>query len=108
MKREFFVSRLCALTKTKPLYGNRVSHAQNKTRHRFLPNLQRVHIRSEALGLVFYLRITAKMIRTLDKLGGLDAFLLKTRTSKLPSYFVPLKRKLKALKNVNSKQKSTH
>jgi len=63
--------------------GNNVSHANNKTRRRFLPNLQEVTLISDILGRSFKLRISAAAVRSVDHRGGLDAFLAKARETEL-------------------------
>ena len=71
------MSRVCELTGKGPMSGNNVSHAHNKTRRRFLPNLNDVQLMSEALGRTFKLRISSAALRTVDHRGGLDGFMLK-------------------------------
>lgn len=73
------MSRRCELTGKGVQTGNRVSHANNRTRHRWLPNLQPVTLESEALGRSFKFRIAASTLRTVDHRGGLDRFLLKAK-----------------------------
>ena len=75
--------------------GNNVSHAHNKTRRRFLPNLQVTSLLSDALGEVVRLRLSARAIRTIEHKGGLDRFLLDTADAKLPEEALALKRKVK-------------
>jgi|TARA_B110000444_G_C18390841_1_gene389211 large subunit ribosomal protein L28 len=75
--------------------GNNVSHAHNKTRRRFLPNLQVTSLLSDALGQVVRLRLSARAIRTIEHKGGLDAYLLGTSDTKLPEDALSLKRKVK-------------
>lgn len=77
------------------LAGNNVSHANNKTRRRFLPNLQVTSLLSDILGEVVRLRLSARAIRTIEHKGGLDAYLLGTSDSKLPEEALSLKRKVK-------------
>ena len=77
------MSRRCELTGKGPMTGNNVSHANNKTKRRFLPNLNDVTLQSEALGRGFKMRITAAALRSVDHRGGLDAFLLKAKDSEL-------------------------
>ena len=77
------MARVCELTGKGPMVGNNVSHANNKTKRRFLPNLQDVTLQSEALGRAFKLRISNAALRTVDHRGGLDAFLLKARDGAL-------------------------
>ena len=75
--------------------GNNVSHAHNKNRRRFLPNLQVTSLLSDALGQVVRLRLSARAIRTIEHKGGLDAYLLGTSDTKLPEEALSLKRKVK-------------
>lgn len=77
------MSRRCELTGKGPMSGNNVSHAKNRTRRRFLPNLNDVSLMSEALGRTFKLRISAAALRTVDHRGGLDAFLAKSKDEEL-------------------------
>lgn len=88
------MSRECELTGTKPIVGHRVSHSQIKTKRRFLPNLVQVTLRSEALDQSFRMRIAAKALRTVDKLGGLDGFLAKAKDEKLSSKALKIKRNI--------------
>jgi large subunit ribosomal protein L28 len=89
------MARRCELTGTGVMTGNNVSHAQNKTRRRFLPNLCDVTLASEKLGRSFKLRIAAKALRSVDHVGGLDAFLLKARDEGLSDRALKIKRDLK-------------
>jgi len=77
------MARRCELTGKGPMSGNNVSHANNKTRRRFLPNLQEVTLISDILGRSFRLRISAAAVRSVDHRGGLDAFLAKARETEL-------------------------
>ena len=77
------MSRECELTGKGVLYVNHVSHAYNRTRRRFLPNLVRVTLISEALNQNVRLRISANALRTVEHRGGLDAFLIKAGTEDL-------------------------
>ena len=89
------MSRRCSMTGKGVLAGNNVSHAHNKTRRRFLPNLQVTSLLSDALGDVVRLRLSARAIRTIEHKGGLDRFLLETSDAKLPEEALALKRKVK-------------
>ena len=89
------MSRRCEMTGKGGLAGNNVSHAHNKTRRRFLPNLQVTSLLSDALGTTVRLRLSARAIRTIEHKGGLDAYLLGTGDSKLPDEARTLKRKVK-------------
>jgi large subunit ribosomal protein L28 len=77
------MARRCELTGIDVQAGNNVSHAHNKTRRRFLPNLSNVTLMSDLLGRSFRLRVTAKALRTVEHRGGLDGYLLKARDSEL-------------------------
>ncbi|GHT89407.1 50S ribosomal protein L28 [Alphaproteobacteria bacterium] len=70
------MSRVCELTGKKVLYGNNVSHANNKSSKRFLPNLQNVSFLSEALGHSVSFRVCTKSIRCVETKDGIDSFLL--------------------------------
>ncbi|CCQ73371.1 50S ribosomal protein L28 [Magnetospira sp. QH-2] len=89
------MARRCALTGKGVLTGNNVSHAHNKTRRRFLPNLQVASVMSDALGQSVRMRLSAKAIRTIEHKGGLDSFLLNTADSQLPDEARRLKRRVK-------------
>ena len=89
------MSRRCTMTGKGVLAGNNVSHAHNKPRRRFLPNLQVTSLLSDALGEVVRLRLSASAIRTIEHKGGLDAYLLGTSDLKLPEDALALKRKVK-------------
>ena len=77
------MSRVCELTGKGPMSGNTVSHANNKSRRRFLPNLNHVTLISDVLGRSFSLRVSAAGLRTVDHRGGLDAFLAKAKDDEL-------------------------
>ena len=90
------MSRLCALTGKGVQTGNNVSHAHNKTRRRYLPNLQQVSLMSDALGKSVRLRVSTAAIRTVEHKGGLDAFLLDARDSDLNLEMRRLKKRIKS------------
>ena len=77
------MARVCELTGRRPQSGNNVSHAVNKTRRRFLPNLQMVRLPSEALGKSLPFRVSAYGLRCVEHIGGLDAFLQKAKSKQL-------------------------
>ena len=77
------MSRRCELTGKGVMTGNNVSHANNKNRRRFLPNLVDVTLLSESLNQRFRLRISTQALRTVEHRGGLDAFLAKAKDSEL-------------------------
>ena len=89
------MSRRCQLTGRGVQTGNNVSHAHNKTRRRFLPNLQMTSLFSEALGKSVRLKVSVHAIRTVERKGGLDAFLLDARDSDLTPDIRRLKRRIK-------------
>ena len=88
------MARRGELTGKAVLTGNNVSHANNRTRRRYLPNLQHVSLLSDALGQSLRLRITAHAIRTVEKRGGIDAFLLKAKDDTLSLNARRLKRRI--------------
>ena len=90
------MARRCALSGKGVMAGNNVSHANNKTRRRFLPNLRRQSLYSETLGESVRLRISAYAIRTVEHRGGLDGFLLAVTDSELPGDLRRLKRRIVA------------
>ena len=89
------MARRCELTGKSVQSGNNVSHANNKTRRRFLPNLCNVTLLSDTLGRKVRLRISAHALRSVEHRGGLDAFLLKARDAELAPRGVLLKRQIK-------------
>jgi large subunit ribosomal protein L28 len=88
------MSRVCELTGKGPMTGNNVSHANNKTRRRFLPNLNEVTLMSESLGQSFKMRISASALRSVDHRGGLDAFLAKARDEELSARALKVKKEV--------------
>jgi large subunit ribosomal protein L28 len=88
------MSRVCELTGKGPMVGNNVSHANNKTKRRFLPNLQDVTLISDALGRSVRLRISSSALRTVDHRGGLDAFLAGAKDDDLSPRALKLKREI--------------
>ncbi len=88
------MSRVCELTGKGPMTGNTVSHANNKNRRRFLPNLNEVSLASDTLGKTFTLRISAAALRSVDHRGGLDAFLARAKDVELSSDALKIKREI--------------
>ncbi|QBX33723.1 50S ribosomal protein L28 [Paracoccus gahaiensis] len=88
------MSRVCELTGKGPMSGNNVSHANNRTRRRFLPNLNEVTLLSEKLGRGYSLKISAAALRSVDHRGGLDAFLAKAKDAELSDRAMKIKRDL--------------
>ena len=89
------MARRCAATGRGVQSGNNVSHANNKTRRRFLPNLHQVTLISDALRQRVRLRVTSNGLRTIEKRGGVDAFLLGTPNTKLQPDALVIKRRIK-------------
>ena len=86
------MSRVCELTAKGPMSGNNVSHAKNRTKRRFLPNLNDVTLMSETLGRGFKFRISAAALRTVDHRGGLDAFMAKAKDIELSTKALKVKK----------------
>ena len=86
------MSRRCELTGKGVLVGNNVSHANNKTKRVYRPNLQTVSLASDALGQSVRLKVSMNALRTVDRIGGLDAFLLKAKDNLLSIRALRLKR----------------
>ena len=88
------MARRCEMTGKGVLTGNNVSHANNKSRRRYLPNLQQVSLLSDILGTSVRMRICTGALRTIEHNGGLDAFLLTTPNRDLPVEAQVLKRRI--------------
>ena len=89
------MSRICELTGKGRMVGNNVSHANNKTKRTFLPNLQNVTLISDTLGTSVKLRVSAHGLRSVEHVGGLDNWLVKTSDDKLSLRARRLKRDVK-------------
>ena len=89
------MARRCGITGKGVQTGNNVSHAKNRSRRRFLPNLQQASILSDALGAPIRLRLSTRAIRSIEHKGGLDAYLLSTPDAKLPDDARRIKRRIK-------------
>jgi large subunit ribosomal protein L28 len=89
------MSRRCELTGTDRQIGHSVSHSNIKTKRTFVPNLVDVTLQSDTLGRAFKLRITAAALRTVDHVGGLDAFLAKASERQLSPRAARIRRDLK-------------
>ena len=85
------MSNTCEITGKKAMTGNNVSHAKNRTKRRFLPNLQNVKFYSESLKKNLNLKITVRTMRTVEKNGGIDSYLLKKNNR----YLAPEAQKIK-------------
>ena len=88
------MSRRCEFTGKGPMSGNNVSHANNKTKRRFLPNLNDVTLTSEALGRSFKFKISAAALRSVDHRGGLDAYLAKAKDAELSPAALKVKKEI--------------
>ena len=88
------MARVCQITGKAPMVGHNVSHANNKTKRRFLPNLVNVTLMSDTLGRSVKLRISANALKTVDHRGGLDAFLIKAKDDTLSVKALRLKREI--------------
>ncbi|MBR1734900.1 MAG: 50S ribosomal protein L28 [Alphaproteobacteria bacterium] len=86
------MSKVCPLTGKKVQYGNNVSHSNNRTKRRFMPNLQNVSFLSEKLGQLIRLRLSTSAIRSVEKNGGIDSFLINTCDCALSPRFRKLKK----------------
>ena len=91
------MSRTCELTGKKAMSGNNVSHAKNKTKRRFFPNLNNVTLTSEVLGRDFQLKVSASALRTIDKVGGLDPFLKKSADDNLSPNAMKIKKDIEKI-----------
>ena len=88
------MARRCELTGKNAQVGNNVSHANNKTKTRFMPNLCNVSLMSEAMGLTYRFRISAIALKSVEHRGGLDAFLMKASNDELSEKALKLKRSI--------------
>jgi large subunit ribosomal protein L28 len=92
--KDFAMSRRCELTAKSPQVGHKVSHSNIKTKRRFLPNLCNVTMISDALGRSVRLRVSTNALKSVDHRGGLDAFLLKAKSTELSPRALELKRQI--------------
>ena len=92
------MARRCAITGKGVQYGHNVSHANNKSKRRFMANLQIASVLSDALGHTVRLRLTPRGIKTIEHNGGIDAYLLGTNDSKLTPEMKALKRRVASAK----------
>ena len=88
------MARRCGVTGKGVMTGHNVSHANNKSPRKFLPNLQRTSMLSDALGQTIRLRLSTNAIRTIERNGGLDAYLLKARNDSLSQTFRRIKTRI--------------
>ena len=92
------MARRCAISGKGVMVGNNVSHANNKTKRTFRPNLQNVTLLSDILGSKVRMRVTTSALRTIEHNGGLDAYLLSAKASKLDPAILKLKRQVEKAK----------
>ena len=86
------MSKICEISGKKPMTGNNVSHAVNKTKRRFYPNLHNVSFFSEVLGKKIKLKVSSRGIKTVEKNGGIDNYIIKAKTSDLTEETKKLKK----------------
>lgn len=91
------MSKVCEISGKKPITGNNVSHANNRTKRRFIPNLQNVKLFSGTLQKYINLNITIRTMKTVEKNGGLDSYLIKTSNKNLADTAIKIKKQI--LKN---------
>ena len=91
------MSKICEISGKRPMSGNNVSHANNRTKRRFIPNLQNVKLYSSILQKYINLNITIRTMKTVEKNGGLDSYLIKTSNRNLADTALKLKKQI--LKN---------
>ena len=91
------MSKVCEISGKKPMSGNNVSHANNRTKRRFIPNLQNVKLYSRILKRYINLNITIRTMKTVEKNGGLDSYLIKTSNRNLADTAIKIKKQI--LKN---------
>ena len=99
------MSKKCDLTSKQSMTGNNVSHANNKTKRKFFPNLQSVSLYSEQLESKLSLKVAASTLRTVEKAGGIDKFLLDTNSKNLSTLAKKYKKNI--LKKIESNKAKT-
>ncbi len=93
------MSRVCEISGKNVMSGNNVSHAKNKTKRKFLPNLQNVKFFSKSLNKSIKLKVSVRALKSVEKNGGLDDYLSKTSNRVLATEAIAIKKLI--LKNVN-------
>ena len=96
------MSRRCELTGKGPMVGNNSSHANNKTKRRYLPNLNDVTLQSETLSRGVKLRISVHALRSVDHRGGLDAYLAKAKDADLSPAALKVKKEIAKAQAANA------
>ncbi len=97
------MARKCEISGNGAMSGNNVSHANNRTRRRFLPNLQIVSLLSDTLGKVFKLKVCSKTLRSIEHNGGLDSYLESTSNTKLTDEAKKIKKAIAKKKLLQNK-----
>ena len=90
------MTRRCMVTGTGPMVGNKVSHANNRTKRRFLPSVKTTRLYSEALGRSISVKLSVRGLRSVEHKGGLDAWLVGTAPSRLCETLHPVREQIKA------------
>ena len=98
MQKEKLMSKVCQITGKKAMTGNNVSHANNRTKRKFLPNLQNVKLYSQSLEKYLNLKITVRTMKSVEKNGGIDSYLLKKSNRDLAPEAQKIKRSILKLK----------
>ena len=88
------MSKVCQITGKKAMTGNNVSHANNRTKRKFQPNIQNVKLFSQNLNQFFSLKITVRTMKSVEKNGGFDSYLLKTNNRNLAPEALKIKRSI--------------
>ena len=88
------MSKVCEISGKKPMSGNNVGHANNRTKRRFIPNLQNVKLYSTSLQKYINLNITIRTMKTVEKNGGLDSYLIKTSNRNLADPAIKIKKQI--------------
>ena len=99
------MSRVCEISGKRVMSGNNVSHAKNKTKRKFIPNLQNVKLFSKILNKFINMKISIRALRTVEKNGGLDEYLTKTSNRALAPEAIALKKSI--IKHVEIEKKAT-
>lgn len=90
------MTRQCSVTGKVALVGNKVSHANNRTKRRFLPSVKSTRLYSEALGRMVLVKLSTHGLRSVEHKGGLDSWLLGTAPSRLDESLRPVRAAIKA------------
>lgn len=97
------MSRKCELTGVGVQFGNNVSHSQRKTRRRFEPNIKVVRCKSESTGQEYKLKLVARCIRSIEKAGGFDQFIINARDCKMSDKAKSIRKEIRKIKALETK-----